>query len=237
MLTPNAETTLKAIYDFGGYATSEMLCAWKPGISQRYQTRVLQTLTLERYLVIRPNLRYGNMPKIYQVTGRTCALYGNPNSYRKSVHNEAYARRSILRSHFLFRLVGSGYPYEDILTNNEERIAFLEDLDANVSSLPVMHIYGEISTKIEEYFLKRSPIGEREGLTILHTHKPGFSARRQLYSLCERYGEIGEAMDPPPNVFVVCEHEGDAAAYLRAARSRSDVITANLEVHSLGDAF
>lgn len=48
---------------------------------------------------------------------------------------------------------------------------------------------------------------------------------------------MGEALDPPPNVFVVCEHEGDAAAYLRATRNRSGAITSNIEVYSLGGLF
>ncbi|MCL2547917.1 MAG: hypothetical protein FWE76_01980 [Symbiobacteriaceae bacterium] len=234
MLTPTVENTLKAIYDFGGYATTEMLCAWRPEVSRSYQAKVLQILTLEKYLVTRPNLRYGNMPKVYQVTGKTCALYGNPNSYRKSVHNETYVRRSLLRSLFLFRLVGSGYPYEDILASNEDRVNLLQQMAVQPAGLPAKMIYGERSIQIEEYILRKSPGSGGEGLTILHTHKPGFSPRKQLYSLCERYAEISETLDPPPSVYVVCEHEGDAAAYLRAAKNRSGSITSNIEVCSLG---
>ena len=219
-MTPNEERILKQTLDFGGYVTTELLSLWRPDIHYRNQTRPLSNLASEKYLIVREEYSIGRASSIYQVTQRTCAYFRRPNSFLRNKKSLPTVHRALIRSYYLFDLLGKGYRAEDVMSHGDEKISYFRNLGIRELALPAKYNSGNRLTQIEEYLLLASPITGEGELTILYINKPASSEWHQLHTVLSKYSVLSQQINCPPlTLLIICEHDHECHAYERAATS------------------
>jgi hypothetical protein len=161
---------LKKIFEFSGYTTCLSINNYKTDRDICNNRRFLYKLLDEGY--IKENHFYSDSRRyavIYQVTTKTCKLFGNPGSYFRKKHSEPYIIRALIKQHFFFEICKT---FEsNIISLHEDRVHLLTNtfgFDANV--LPKKIDNSTVTTHVEEYILDMRNT-QQGNLTCLNTGK------------------------------------------------------------------
>jgi hypothetical protein len=118
-LSPADRDLLWGIFHFGGYSNSA-IATLATGTSRRNTQLRLKSLLERRYLrKVLTDFRR-TTPHVFQVTAKTCRLFGNPESYLRKNHPGDYITRALLKQ--LFYIEHRALPF---IVENEDRIAAL----------------------------------------------------------------------------------------------------------------
>ena len=110
---------LWGIFHFGGYCNSQIAMA-PTGVSRQNTLVRLNSLVERSYLrKVLTDFRR-TTPHVFQVTAKTCRLFGNRDSYLRKNHPGDYITRALLK--YLFYIEHRHLPF---IVENEDRIAAL----------------------------------------------------------------------------------------------------------------
>lgn len=232
-LNDNDLDLLWKIFEYGGYTTSLSVNAYRSDITSVAVFYNLKKLTEGGYLKEIPF--YSDSRKnalVYQVTAKTCKLFGNPHSYYRKRHEDSYIIRALIKQHFLFEICREFG--QSIIAENNKRIALLtQELGFDEGLLPKKYNKGVPLTHVEEYIVDSRTVQERElyckssgesicrineksGLIIIHIDKATANVLSQIMSLIERYRPLLKLKKIKINFLAIVDSKKREYSYAKA---------------------
>ena len=222
---------LKKIFEFSGYTTCLSINNYKTDRDICNNRRFLYKLLEEGY--IKENHFYSDSrryPIIYQVTAKTCKLFGNPDSYFRKKHTEPYIIRAIIKQHFFFEI--SNLYNKNIISLHEDRVNLLiNELGFDINVLPKKIDNNTSTTHVEEYILDMRSLrcgnficintGEmlfdfdklQYGIVFVYIDRNDVNFYKQLMSLYNKYKPILDKELIQISFLIVVDNEERELAY------------------------
>lgn len=228
-LTDLDRQLLRKIFEYSGYTTSISLNTYRNDKTLRnmqyFLNKMLQLGHLKKLQF------YSDSRKdvlVYQVTGKTCRLFGNPDSYFRKKHEPTYTIRALVKQHFFFEICRA--LETNILANHYQRLSLLVDtIGFDPGILPKKHNKDTSFIHIEEYILNFlipsskelfCPASEEvlyddreERLIIVYIDKYQVNPAAQLFNLVEKYRLLSEQEKIKLDFLVVVDYAERAVQY------------------------
>ena len=195
------------IIDFGGYVTNRILGRY---IKESAQNLRYILLNLEREKLIEriKPLHNPSINSIFHVTKKACVICNRYNSCILITRSTSAIARSLIRSHFLFSIAGSGYRH--ILSSVAEKMCFLMSKGFEGKQLPHRKCNNNRILNVEEYLLCGEPYSRSDGFCIVYPDKCYIVAMTQLKTLLKRYGKMLISNKCPICFLVICQSRSRA---------------------------
>lgn len=177
---------LNHIYVTGGYTNIYNLMMYLD-VNKSTSWHHLELLSTgnikERYLKkINADVRNSREKTIYQVTTKTCSLFGNPNSYYRKKHKKEYIARSLLKNRY-FSIYKEQKKNAIFLHN--DKLQYLNDIGIEKDILPTKYIGKDKIFTVEDTLLIES-----DGIRIIYFDKESVTVKRQVNSLYANYSRL-----------------------------------------------
>ena len=225
---------LKKIFEYGGYATCPSINNYRTDRNQCNNRRFLYRMVENGYLKANPF--YSDSYRdviVYQVTAKTCKLFGNPDSYYRKKHSEQYIIRTLIKQHFIFEISKSFD--NNILSLHEDRLDVLtKNIGFDMALLPKKRDDNTLSTHVEEYIidvrgleqgnLACSKTGEvlfdfktsPRGIIIVYIDRSEVNYYTQLMNLYQRYKAMLDKELVKMDFIIVVDSEERQASYIKS---------------------
>lgn len=201
-LTKREYELLETIVAFGGYVTRGMVETYNPDITIRWANKILLSLAETRYIKCVGG--FGKTQQnIYQVTFKTCKLFGQPHSHMRKKHGSTTIRRNLVRAHFLFQNIEPKDYLE--VSSSEKRIKYLQSLGVDNMLIPRKINNGQEILQIEEPFLLLPPFAPDDGICVVLVDMIESDPSRQLRMMIDRYVPLIRSKVIPLSFLIVVE--------------------------------
>ena len=209
-ITKKEYELLEAVVAFGGVVTRGMVQLCRPSVSERWAQIMLSNLTEKKYIKHIAGFS-STSQKIFQVTYKACKEFGVPQSHMRKKLSPEVLRRSLLRSHFLFKV--TDVQRYGIVSNSGKRIKYLNSLGVDNDLIPRKINKGVVTLQVEEPFLIQSLLAPDGGICVVLIDRIESDTLRQLQMAADRYVPIIRSRLVPLVFLSVAETQDRADMY------------------------
>ena len=213
-LSANEADILDKIVGFGGYATKEMIALYRKDITADRCYRILKSLESKNYIKQREYFQSHRQPDVFQVTKKACRLFGREEAYMRKKHKPFAIRRYLIRSHFLFLLVGKGINIKHY--SPESRAEYLKNRGFTEYYLQKRND----AVQVDEFIIDDAKFSKGNNITLVYTDNPDDNAYRQIAILLEKYNLMLKHKSAFLDFLIVTEGAAKAELYMEAYHKR-----------------
>lgn len=225
---------IKKIFEYGGYTTCPSISNYRTDRDQCNNRRFLYRMVENGYLKANPF--YSDSYRdviVYQVTAKTCKLFGNPDSYYRKKHSETYIIRALIKQHFLFEISKSFD--ENIQSLHEDRLDVLtKEINFDMALLPKKRDDSSLTTHVEEYILDVRSVKQGDltcsktgevvfdfktsprGIIVVYIDRSEVNYYTQLMNLYQRYKPMLDKELVKMDFLIVIDSEERQASYTKS---------------------
>jgi hypothetical protein len=204
---------LWGIFHFGGYCNSR-IATLSTGISRRKTLDRLNALVERRYLrrVLIDFRR--TTPHVFQVTAKTCRLFGNRDSYLRKNHPGDYITRALLR--YLFYIEHKSLPF---IVSNQDRITALCQAGYTREMVPCKeNLSSRKAQPTRVYWVEELMVLHDGMIHLFFIDREPRNAYNQLRVLLKAYERILGQNHTTPRFYIVVANDWRKRQYLRVIR-------------------
>lgn len=225
---------LKKIFEYCGYTTCPSINNYRTDRDQCNNRRFLYRMVENGYLKATPF--YSDSYRdviVYQVTAKTCKLFGNPDSYFRKKHSETYIIRALIKQHFFFEICKDFE--ENILSLHEDRLDILtKGIGFDMALLPKKRDDTTLTTHVEEFILDVRGLKQDNltcsktvellfdfitsphGIIIVYIDRSEVNYYTQLMTLYQRYKPMLDKELVKMDFLIVVDSEERQASYTKS---------------------
>jgi len=204
---------LWGIFHFGGYCNSH-IATLATGVSRQNTLVRLNSLVERRYLrrVLTDFRR--TTPHVFQVTAKTCRLFGNRDSYLRKNHPGDYITRALLK--YLFYIEHRRLPF---IVSNQERITALCQAGYTQEMVPYKeNLSNRKAQSTRVYWIEEIMVLHDGRIHLFFIDREPRNAYNQLQVLLRAYQRILGHDHRKPRFYIVVANDHRKRQYLRVIR-------------------
>ena len=204
---------LWGIFHFGGYCNSH-IATMATGVSRQNTLVRLNRLVERRYLrKILTDFRR-TMPHVFQVTAKTCRLFGNRDSYLRKNHPGDYITRALLK--YLFYIEHRRLPF---IVSNDDRISAFCQAGYTREMAPYKeNLSSRNAQSTRVYWIEEFMVLHNHVIHLFFIDREPRNAYNQLQVLLKAYQRILGHDQRKIRFYIVVANDWRKTQYLRVIR-------------------
>ena len=212
-LSPRDHDFLWGIFHFGGYCNSR-IATLATGISRRKTLDHLNRLVKRRYLrKVLTDFRR-TTPHVFQVTAKTCRLFGSRDSYLRKIHPGEYVALALLK--YLFYIEHRRLPF---IISNQDRITALCQAGYTQEMVPYKeNLSSQTGQSTRVYWIEELMVLTDNVIHLFFIDREPRNPYNQLQSLLKTYERVLGHDHRKMRFYIVVGSDWRKRQYLRVIR-------------------